>query len=94
MAALIIILLPALVVQDPHLHAEVDVRVFVVARLGLIAELGADQPEFAVGHVVGHDLGLVPQLLHLVLQLADGRRRLPQLLVPERNLTTNLGSVV
>ena len=33
--------------EDPHLHAEVDVGVLVVARLGLVVELGADQLQLA-----------------------------------------------
>ena len=53
--------------------------VFVVARLGLVVELGADELQLAVGHVIIHHLRLVPQLFHLVLQLPDRRRRLAQL---------------
>ena len=75
---------PALIVEDPHLHAEVDVSVAVVARFGLVVELGTDQLQLAVGHVVLHHLRLVPQLLHLVLQLPDRRRRLAQLKMFQR----------
>ena len=59
--------IPALVVQYPHLHAEVNVGVLVVARLGLVVELGPDQLQLAVRHAVGHLFRLVAQLLHLVL---------------------------
>ena len=81
---------PALVVEDPHLHAEVDVGVLVVARLRLVVELGADQLQLAVGHVVRHRLRLVPQLLHLVLQLPDRRRRLAQLKMVQRYHRTSV----